>query len=410
MAQKVKKIKDKHPHLRLRDMHLDRTEKASIILNVTVAAGIVSFIFLFVYFSYRQILLFTANELNWSISNYILRTPGVYDQGEKWLLFIYFFTVMIVVIYQVMKTRDQITLTYIRSYISLMAQGDYHLRVPEDYAGEYLKLAQDINTLMASINQALEDRDKAEKSKDELMNNIGHDIRTPLTSVIGYLDLAMNPKTSQEDRQHYIEVAHNKSKEMRGLVNDLFDYTSSLSATVQLTCQTIPLTPFIEQLAADFYLAAEDKGVEIITEVQPEDLKLDMDPNKMARVFNNLISNALKYGKGASQIQIKAYPVQDLNSIDLPPSCLLKTRHKNSHSWIVMEVRNNGELLEEEELDKIFERSYRSDQSRNSREKGSGLGLSIVKNFLQAHKGDVFALVEERDLVFRMCLPQEKQR
>lgn len=396
---------DKYPSLRQSSVQLNRTEKASIILNVLVTAGLVSFLFLFIYFSYRQILLFTANELDWEVSNYILRTPGVYSRGEQWLILIYVFILTIAVIYQVMKTRDRIALSYIRSYISLMAQGDYHLRVPEDYAGEYLKLAQDINILMESINQALEDRDKAERSKDELMNNIGHDIRTPLTSVIGYLDLAKNPKTSDQDRQQYIEVAYNKSKEMRGLVNDLFDYTSSLNATIQLACQTIPLLPFVEQLAADFYLASQAKGVELVTDVSPEDLTLHMDPNKMARVFNNLITNALKYGTGASQIMVKAYPAKDLKALDLPSSCQVK-RINPVKSWVILEVRNDGELLEEAELEKIFERSYRSDQSRNSKEKGSGLGLSIVKNFIQAHHGHVFALIEGQELVFRMCLPQ----
>ena len=125
----------------------------------------------------------------------------------------------------------------------------------------------------------------------------------------------------------------------------------------------------------------------------------------MARVFNNLITNALKYGTGASQIVVKAYPAQNLKALDLPSSCQFK-RINPVKSWVILEVRNDGELLEEAELNKIFERSYRSDQSRNSKEKGSGLGLSIVKNFIQAHHGHVFALVEGQELVFRMCLPQ----
>ena len=104
---------DKYPSLRQSNVQLNRTEKVSIILNVLVTAGLVSFLFLFIYFSYRQILLFTANELDWQVSNYILRTPGVYSRGEQWLILIYVFILTIAVIYQVVKTRDRIALSYI---------------------------------------------------------------------------------------------------------------------------------------------------------------------------------------------------------------------------------------------------------------------------------------------------------
>ena len=378
---------------------LDRTEKISIMLNVIVTMGIISFLFLVIYISYQQILLLSANKFKWDFAWWVLENEEVYNRGLQLLTLIYIIVLIIGITYQFIRSRNQIALSYIRHYISLMAQGNYQLRVPEAYAGEYLKLAQDVNILIENINQAFYQRDQSEKSKEELMNNIGHDIRTPLTSVIGYLDLVKkNPDLDHQTRLEYIDVAYSKSKEMRGLVNDFFDYTSSLGSTIKLEVQAIPIHGFLEQIAADFYLEAQKLNIQIETRVADPDYTANFDPEKMARVFNNLISNALKYGHGATQITLVAL-VEELKK---------NSKSQSTIPHLILEVRNNGELINEDELEKIFERSYRTDQSRNSARKGSGLGLSIVKNFIEAHQGRIFAKNQGQELVFRIELPQDK--
>ena len=174
---------------------------------------------------------------------------------------------------------------------------------------------------------------------------------------------------------------------MQTLIAELFDYASSKQTTYVLQPSKIQLKLFMEQLAADFELSAGEKGIAIEVSVQPESLVGYFDVEKMARVFNNLVVNALKYGYGASVIKLNAF-------------------YSKSQQTIVYEVRNNGELISNKDLKQIFNRTYRTDQSRHSDEPGSGLGLSIVKNIVELHGGQVYALIDADELVFRIEMLQ----
>lgn len=269
------------------------------------------------------------------------------------------------------------------NYIS--ENNKYNYRIERTHIGELTDIIDSINQLVESTEHSLEEERRAEETKDELIANVSHDIRTPLTSTIGYLDAVIHKQyQSEEEKDSYIGIAYEKAKMMRTLVNDLFLYIESGQATYSIEAQSIPIKFFFEQLAAEFELTGDEQGVDIVVEVYPEDLFVQIDVDKMARVFSNLISNALKYGFG-DVIRLRAYKSSDDESVYL-------------------ETRNNGEILAESEYKNIFERSYRTEKSRTSEIPGSGLGLSIVKNIVDLHGGLVFATVEDNETVFRIKL------
>lgn len=391
------------------------SEKLEFGLEVLIYAGTISFIFLIIYFLYQLFLVFWIDTMNISIKSVLYDYPvlyTIYNHSNQILILIYLFVLIIVIFWIVRKNRTTRRLASIRKYISRMAQGDYQLRIPDQEMGDYQNLSQDVNTLMDSINQAFLQRNESEKSKDELINNISHDIRTPLTSIMGYLNLIQDKKDlTDEQLKEYIDLVYAKCQNLKGLLDDLFVYTSSQDSTARMDFQFIPLNFFLEQIQADFDYQAQKLGIDLQIDVNPSDLEVLIDPEKIVRVLNNLITNAFKYGKGARYIRIQAKKISNQEYESLVKRESLHALDKGQPSfWLEMEVANDGQLLDEKELEKIFERSYRSDKSRNSKEPGSGLGLAIVRNIIRLHKGDVHALVHDKELVFRILIPQYRSR
>ena len=389
---------------------LTLSNRFKIGMELLILAGAISLIFLVVFFSYQQLLLFTANYLGFDVSYWILENPNVYQKGINFIIIAYVFILVISLTSRYIQSRDRIVLEQIRHYISDMAQGKHYLRIPTQGAGEYEKLARDVNTLMDNIQEAFMERQEAEKAKDELFNNLGHDIRTPLTSIIGYLGLlkSQGAYISKEDAQKYLDIAYQKSKNMQILLNDLFEYTSSQKTTASMNFTEVPLNKFLEQVAVEFSFEAQQKNIDLLVENEMADDNIYMDLDKFIRIMNNLISNALKYGYGASHIIIHSFGLDteeyaDYTQVDAKH---LTSKHRYVKEWVIIEVRNNGQLIEEDQLEKIFDRTYRADKARNSNQPGSGLGLAIVRNFVKLHKGHVYAVLEGGDLVFRIEIPR----
>lgn len=275
------------------------------------------------------------------------------------------------------------------NYISDTSTYSYRIENHEDI-GEMSLIISSMNRLIESTEHSLEEKRRAEETKDELIANVSHDIRTPLTSTIGYLDAVVHKQFQcEEEKDEYIQVAYEKAKMMKTLVNDLFLYIESGQETYEVNIQSVPIKMYFEQIAAEFELEGDKQGVEIVVEVEPEDLFVSIDVEKMARVFSNLISNALKYGFG-DIIRLRAY---------INPE---KTK-------VFLEARNNGEVLKESEYQNIFKRSYRTEKSRTSEIPGSGLGLSIVQNIVSLHRGLVYATVEDDETVFRIQLNHSEE-
>lgn len=378
-------------------MRLSRSERRELLIEAIVTFGIILFLYLGVVLLYRELIdrPFVFLGETKSLQERLEISPATTQAllyGSMVVTFIFGF---LVTNWRVQRRIQQMQLAHILEELKYIAKGNYEHRLSEVDRGEMNEVITSINHLVDSTVEAMEEERRIEKTKDELVTNIGHDIRTPLTSIIGYLGLIENQQyKSIEEVLEYTHIAYTKALHMQTLVNDLFDYTALRQTTYQLQPQAIRLDLFLAQLVADFELEASEKEITVNIQVKPSDLVAYLDVDKMARVFHNLMSNALKYGKGASVIELLAYKKNH------------KTSSEKCQDVVEFEVRNNGEAIPEAELDMIFERSYRADRSRTAEQLGSGLGLAIVKNIVELHQGTVLAENVDGFVVFRITLPQ----
>ncbi|MFV4940957.1 HAMP domain-containing sensor histidine kinase [Lactobacillus delbrueckii subsp. lactis] len=297
---------------------------------------------------------------------------------------------VIVLYWRLIRRYHQMQLRHIISELYYIANGHFDHRISFSVNNDMQKVIDSINSLVDSTMGAINEEKAIEQSKDELITNVSHDIRTPLTSIIGYLGLLKNGAvTSQEDMLKYINIAYDKAEQMKSLANDLFEYTTLKSTKTKLNVTPINIKGMMEQVAAGFELEAEKKGIAFSVKARPDDLIVNADVEKLVRVYNNLISNALKYAAGASRINLVANLI--------------------NHEQVELRVENNGEPIPKDKLKKIFDRFYRVESSRNTKTGGTGLGLSIVQGAVELHGGTIRCESNKDWTSFIILLPRDPQ-
>ena len=240
---------------------------------------------------------------------------------------------------------------------------------------DFIELPVELEELQQKLNNLKKESEKNEKMareteqrKNDLIVYLAHDLKTPLTSTIGYLSLLdeVNDMPKQQ-REKYIKTALAKANKLEDLINELFDIARFNSETIVINKETLDLNMMIDQLIDEFYPILEENNKKI--EIKCKDkLKILGDSDKIARVLSNLIKNAIYYSKD-NKITIETF--------------------KESNNAII-EIINKG-ALPQDKLEKIFEKFYRADFSRNSKTGGSGLGLAIAKEIVELHNGEIFA-------------------
>ncbi|WP_270368758.1 sensor histidine kinase [Limosilactobacillus fermentum] len=276
-------------------------------------------------------------------------------------------------------------LDHIIGELHYIAQGHLEHRIPFRVNGNQQHVITSVNALVDTIAQAMQEERASEKSKDELITNVSHDLRTPLTSIIGYLGLIEDHQyQSEEDIVKYSHIAYDKAKQMKNLVEDLFEYTKVQQHGAPVNLMTVDLGQLLEQVGASFELEADKKGMAINVTCEPTPLSITADPEKLGRLFSNLVANALKYGHGASYIHLTA---------------------KQLGEKVVITVADDGEKIPAESVKHLFERFYRVESSRNKATGGTGLGLAIVQSIVELHHGSVTARSDDQETAFVVTLP-----
>ncbi|MEK1430370.1 HAMP domain-containing histidine kinase [Limosilactobacillus fermentum] len=276
-------------------------------------------------------------------------------------------------------------LDHIIGELHYIAQGHLEHRIPFRVNGNQQHVITSVNALVDTITQAMQEERASEKSKDELITNVSHDLRTPLTSIIGYLGLIEDHQyQSEEDIVKYSHIAYDKAKQMKNLVEDLFEYTKVQQHGAPVNLMTVDLGQLLEQVGASFELEADKKGMVINVSCEPSPLSITADPEKLGRLFSNLVANALKYGYGASYIHLTA---------------------KQLGEKVVITVADDGEKIPAESVKHLFERFYRVESSRNKATGGTGLGLAIVQSIVELHHGSVTARSDDQETAFVVTLP-----
>jgi len=247
------------------------------------------------------------------------------------------------------------------------------------------KLNQMKNNLEKQKKAALD----AEQRKNDLVVYLAHDIKTPLTSVIGYLSLLDEaPDMPPEQKAKYVGITLEKAYRLEQLINEFFEITRFNLQTIVLNKEKINLLFMLEQIADEFYPILAPQGKQVTVNV-PDGLTLWGDADKLARVFNNILKNALTYSYENSVIDISA-DQQDKN--------------------IMITFTNQGNPIPQEKLETIFEKFFRLDTSRSANTGGAGLGLAIAKEIANTHGGNIFVQSNTEKTVFTVVLPQKQEK
>ena len=251
-----------------------------------------------------------------------------------------------------------------------ISNGKYSDIISIDANDDLSNVALNVNLIQNKILELVEKEAVSENTKNELITNVAHDLRTPLTSIIGYIDILKNNKKLEKSKKDsFLEIVYEKSLKLENLIEDLFSYTKLSYGKMNAEFMRVDIVRLINQLVSEMYPLFVNNHLNYSIETNVEELFLNIDPKLIARLFENLINNAIKYGKDGKNIIIRI--------------------NKTNQKILRVSVINFGEIIPSESLNRLFDRFYRTDSSRSSKIGGSGLGLAIVKNIVEIHNATI---------------------
>ena len=238
---------------------------------------------------------------------------------------------------------------------------------------EFSELCQDFEEMRRRLKESTEEKSLIEKENRELISNISHDLKNPITAVKGYVEGIMDGVAdTPEKMDRYVRTIYNKTNEMDHLINELTFYSKIDTNRIPYTFSKLNVEDYFEDCSEEVGLELETRGIELVyANYVEKDVMVIADGEQIRRVIHNIISNAIKY-------------------MDKPKG-IIQIRIKDVGDFIQIEIEDNGKGIGPKDLPYIFDRFYRTDVSRNSSKGGSGIGLSIVKKILEDHGGKVWA-------------------
>lgn len=268
-----------------------------------------------------------------------------------------------------------------------LANGDFTNEVHVSSNDEFGYIAREINVASEKLKEAVERGDFAESSKDQLIVNLAHDLRTPLTSVLGYLDLILKDENlTKEQIKHFSTIAFTKSERLESLIDELFEITRMNYGMLQLDKRPIDISELLIQLEEELYPLLEKKGLEARLNMESY-LPISGDGKLLARVFENLLTNAIRYGYDGKFVDVNAYIESE---------------------EVVVQIINYGDSIPEEDLPYLFDMFYTGDKARSEQQGSTGLGLFIAKNIVEQHDGKISAESNVIRTIFEVRLPKEE--
>lgn len=316
-------------------------------------------------------------ELSRRVSDYIPLSE------LRFLFYILWFFIFILILF-LFTHKEAKHFIQITNAIDLVAKEKSNEKLTIESRNTLGETAKNMNIIIERLNNSVDER-IAEQSKNELITNVSHDLRTPLTSIIGYLGVIEEDRYRDEVQlRYYVNIAYEKSKRLNLLINDLFELTRMGNGGVKISKAPINIVELLNQLIVQFRFQLENTNMEERLFFSEDKLIVLGDGDKLVRAFENLISNGITYGKHNKYIDI------------------VTSKEDNT---AVIKVINYGDPIPVLDLPHIFERFYRVEKSRSEETGGSGLGLAITKNIIQLHNGKIAAYSDEEKTTFEVKLP-----
>ena len=297
-----------------------------------------------------------------------------------------FFSILLLILYFVLFSHGFVV--YVREIIQgieKMKNGNFTEEIPVRGNDEFSEIADSINEMRRNLGETLEQQKMIEQTKDELVTNVAHDLRTPLTSIIGYLDLlSQKDVLTEEQEQKYLGIAASKARQLETLIKDLFDYTRYEKDKVKIKKDSLDLNLFMPQLVDEFYPSFMENHLTCVTHFSEGTLEIQGDGELLVRAIGNLMSNAIKYGADGKLIEVYTGSISDSAFVA---------------------IVNYGRVIPSEDLEKIFDKFYRVENSRSLKTGGTGLGLAIAKNIVTLHDGNIWAMSGDNGTRFQIEIP-----
>lgn len=297
-----------------------------------------------------------------------------------------FFTALVILIFTSVSVglwiyRSVATpLVKLRKATQNIKDGNLDFVLDVEGADEFAELCRDFEEMRRRLKESAEEKLVLDKENKELISNISHDLKTPITAVKGYVEGIMDGVAdTPEKMDRYVRTIYNKTVEMDHLINELTFYSKIDTNRIPYTFSKLNVEDYFSDCAEEVGLELETRGIQLCyANYVDSDVQVIADGEQIRRVIHNIISNAIKYmdkGKGMKGI--------------------IQIRVKDVGDFVQVEIEDNGKGIAAKDLPYIFDRFYRTDVSRNSAKGGSGIGLSIVRKILEDHGGKVWATSRE---------------
>ena len=277
--------------------------------------------------------------------------------------------------------------------IEEFSEGNFDVKFEVRNEDELSNMARNLNKTTGEINRILAKERDEEQSRKEFITSIAHDLRTPLTSVIGYLQLVMSKaNASRKDEalliknEEYVRIAYEKAIRLQGLIEELFSFSKTDSTELRLHLEEIDIVKLMEQLADECYPSLCDAGLDLELRKSADVIMVEADGELMARAIANLLTNGIKYGKDGKKLIIELF-------------------REDENSDLHIRIINYGKLIPKKDIDHIFDKFYRVEDSRSVETGGTGLGLAITQNIVKLHGGRISVKSDLSGTVFEVILP-----
>ncbi len=302
------------------------------------------------------------------------------------LLFVLLGILLFSLVFLLLQRKMARDIETIAHAVKQISEGDLSTRLELEGEGELTDIAENLNRMEEDIQELIDKERTSEQSKTDLITNVAHDLRTPLTSILGYLELLRkNQKLSPEMQQKYLDIAYNKSVRLQKLIEELFGFTKLSYGKINMNVTKVDIVELLAQLLEESYPNFQKNGLSYDFVSNRKSQIIEADGDLLARLFDNLIGNAIKYGKEGKRVRVSLRADREI---------------------VTIKIVNYGYVIPENELPLIFDRFYRTDHSRTnaSGPGGTGLGLAIVKNITDMHHGTVSVSSDLSGTVFTVRL------